>query len=222
MKLLLVGILAAHTQALKNSDEFLCDWSPDIERAQALMNLYEYDCVLIGIAGNEAYTWFWLQEMNNENKNEGIICVSDKDLIADRLKAFELGADDYFTLPMHDLEMSARIKSVVRRKRFHTSSKVYMGNLVIDLYNRKIGVWDQTLALTKTEYDLLLYLCAQRKRVVAKEALAEYLWGQKVDDLDSYNLLFAHLKNLRKKLLLAKAGIEIKNIYKMGYQIIET
>ncbi|HTF80750.1 MAG TPA: response regulator transcription factor [Cytophagales bacterium] len=220
MKLLLVNIGAREARDL-HDNYFLVDTAKCTIEASEKTDLYEYDCLVISSEGIELDCFRWLEQLSKSNKEEGVIMMSPDHSIEHKLKAFEMGVDDYLPMPMHASEIVARIKSVTRRKKFRTNNKLYMGNLVMDLYTRKVQVWDHLLALTKTEYDILLHLNANKQRIVSKEALAEYLWGTDADQLDSFNVLFAHIKNLRRKLLAAKSGVEIKNVYKMGYQIIE-
>lgn len=221
MKLLLVNFSDTDLSDFKISQDFLHDRVSSIQQASEKFLLYEYDCLVIKIDKIEVECYGWLRQFSENNRNEGLIFLSTNDALEYKLSAFELGVDDYLVLPMHSEEIIARIKSVTRRKKFQSNSKIYIGNVVIDLYARTVFVWDRPLKLTKTEYDILLHLHANKLRVVSKELLAEYLWGDDVDNLESFNILFAHIKNLRKKLLNAKSGVEIKNVYKVGYQIIE-
>jgi DNA-binding response OmpR family regulator len=82
-------------------------------------------------------------------------------------------------------------------------------------------VWNNPINLTRKEYDILLYLISNKNRVVSKITLAEYIWGDNSSELDSFDTLFAHIKNLRKKLKSAKAEVDFKSIYGVGYQIVE-
>lgn len=220
MKLLLVNLSDTELQKSDFVDDFISDLVFHMDTAREQLDLYEYDCIVVHTPS--ADTFVWLDHFIHQNRSEGLIFMGTEAPVSDKLRAFEAGVDDYIALPMHMSELVARIKSVIRRKRYQTPAKLYVGNLVIDVFRRQIQVWDKTLKLTKTEYDIFLYLNAHRKRIVAKETLAEYLWGAKSGELDSFNILFAHIKNLRRKLLMAKSGVEVNNIYKIGYQIIET
>lgn len=184
-------------------------------------DLYEYDCILLNPDLSDASGFKLLEELNSNERNDGVIIISANSSLEEKLKSFDLGADDFLAKPFEISELHARLNAVVRRKKFNTKSKLYFANLVIDFQLKTVFVWDRSVSLTKKEYEILLHLIANKNRVISKDNLAEYLWGEHSDNMDSYDFLFAHIKNLRKKLKEAKAEIEIKNIYKTGYQIIE-
>jgi two-component system, OmpR family, response regulator CiaR len=189
--------------------------------ASEKVNLYEYDCILMELKLPDQSGLNLLELLKHDERSDGVIVISNPTTLEQKLKTFELGADDFLTKPIEFSELIARIKAVVRRKKFNVKSKLYFANLVIDLSLKKVFIWDNALSLTKKEYEILLHLIANKNRVVSKGSLAEYLWGEHADSVDSYDFLFAHIKNLRKKLKGVKAEVEIKNSYKMGYQIIE-
>lgn len=221
MKLLLVNISVNALIDAKEQNNLLIDAADDVRTASEKAELYPYDCIVVLIDRIEQQAFDWLQNLAEGNRKEGIVLVSKSNSVEQKIKAFDLGVDDFVVLPIDTSEFLARVKAIVRRKTFNTKSKLYIGHLVIDTFSRNVKVWDKTLGLTKTEYDILLHLIANKDKVISKVALAEYLWGDEVDQLDSYNVLFAHIKNLRKKILAAKGGIEIQNVYRVGYQIIE-
>lgn len=200
---------------------YLYDAVRTCSAASEKVDLYEYDCILLDLNLPDAPGIKLLEQLNHNERTDGIIILSAFSVLEEKLKAFALGADDYLTKPFDLPELHARINAVVRRKKFQTKNKVYFANLVIDIQLKTVFIWDKPINLTKKEYEILLHLIANKNRVISKDTLAEYLWGEHADNVDSYDFLFAHIKNLRKKLKEAKAEIEIKNIYKTGYQIIE-
>lgn len=221
MKLLLVNISINALVEAKEQGALLFDAVGSVPMASEKAELYAYDCVVVQIDGVEQNVFEWLSWLAEGNRREGIVLVSKHNEVQQKIKAFDLGVDDFVVLPIDASEFLARVKAIVRRKTFNTKTNLHIGHLVIDTFSRNVKVWDKVLSLTKTEYDILLHLIANKEKVISKLALAEYLWGDEVDQLDSYNVLFAHIKNLRKKILTAKGGIEIRNVYRVGYQLIE-
>jgi DNA-binding response OmpR family regulator len=191
------------------------------EEASEKLSLYEYDCIVLSAHLPKGKSMQLLAQAASANKSEGIILLSKQGTIEERIQALDLGADDFMTVPIHFLELMARIRAVIRRKRFSAKNHLYYGNLVIDLLSNTVKVWDTPLHLTKKEYELLLYFIANKEKSISKATLTEYLWGDGADNMDSFNLLFTHIKNMRRKLSQAKAELEIKNVYGVGYQIIE-
>ncbi len=183
--------------------------------------LYDYDCILLDINLPDGNGLRLLDELNKVNKSEGVIIISARNSIDDKIKGLNLGADDYLTKPFHLSELNARIQAVIRRKKFDSSRKIIFANLEIDLAQLLVSVAHRPVSLTKKEFDILQHLVANRNSVVSKNALIEYIWGDYVDNLLSVDLVSTHLKNLKKKLKLAHASVEIRNIYAVGYQIKE-
>lgn len=180
-----------------------------------------YDCILLSPEITEKNTRELLEKFRNENRQDGLVVLCNGISKDSKLELFSKGADDVLHWPIDKDELIARIKAIVRRKKFNTKSKLYFANLVIEFESRKVFVWNNPISLTKKEYEILLHLIANKNRVVTKESLAGYLWSDYFDKSDSFDFLFAHLKNLKRKLKEAKAELVIKNIYGTGYQIEE-
>jgi DNA-binding response OmpR family regulator len=180
-----------------------------------------FDCILISArVSSEQSTRLldWLVKENRQDATLAFVTSPDKEL---KLKLYAHGADDVLDWPLDADVLEAKIKAIVRRKKFNTRSRLYFANLVIDFEARKVFVWSNPINLTKKKYDILLHLVANKNTVVKKEELAGYLWSDYADKADSFDFLFAHLKNLKRKLKEAKAELVIKNSYGVGYIIEE-
>lgn len=202
-------------------EEYSCTLTHRYNEAEEWLSLYEYDCILLSDEWKEQGVLRLLDLLERNNKTDGVIIISTNQQSEQRVKLLDHGADDVLSFPFEDSELLARIRAVIRRKKFNTKTKLYFANLVIDFQTKSVKVWDTPVNLTKKEYEILLFLISKKNIVSSKTELSEYLWGGEVEELDSFNILFAHLKNLRKKLSTAKAEVEIKNHYGIGYQIIE-
>jgi DNA-binding response OmpR family regulator len=111
------------------------------------------------------------------------------------------------------------LKSVLRRRKFSGNKEVLFSNLRIDTEAHKLFINNDEVDLTPKEFDILLHLVINHHRVISKNSLVAHLWGD-YTDVDSFDFLFTHLKNLRKKMEKAKANVEIKSVYAVGYQIV--
>ncbi len=203
------------------TNDFLFEWAKNREEALEKIALYEYDGLLLEIPDLQHPIMDVLHQAVAAKRSEGLLIVSQNPSISDKINLLDAGADDFLQIPFYPEELYARIRAVIRRKRFQTGQKLYLGNVVVDFLSKQVHVWDKDLNLTKKEYELLLYFISHKGKTLSKTALAEYLWGEEVDNMDSFNLLFAHIKNLRKKLLASHSELEIKNLYGVGYQMIE-
>ncbi len=192
-----------------------------LKKAGEKLKSSEFDCIVIPIGKEPDKGFQLIQQLNNENRTDGLLILSEDDSLEFMVQCLDLGADDYIVMPFQIPALYARLKAVVRRRKFNARAKLYFANLVIDFYLKKVYVWDTAINLTKKEYEILLHLIANKNSSVAKESIADHVWGDYLKSIDSYDFLFAHIKNLKHKLKSAKAELVIKNIYNIGYQIEE-
>ena len=160
-----------------------------------------------------------LKMIKKRGLQDGVIIVSAKDSLDDKLEGLDLGADDYLPKPFHMAELRARVKAVLRRRNFEGSDILQFSNISINTSIRSLSIENEEVELTRKEYDLLLYLASNKNRMVTKSALAENVWGDNIDQADSFDFIYSQIKNLRKKLDTYKADIEVKAIYGIGYKL---
>jgi DNA-binding response OmpR family regulator len=162
-----------------------------------------------------------LRELKDNRKSDGVIIVSAKNSIDDKINGLRIGADDYLPKPFHLSELSARIAAIIRRKQFTGNNLVSFNELAIDTLSKEVRVHDHILDLTRKEYQLLLYFIVNKGRVISRNAIAEHLWGAELDLSGSLDFIYTHIKNLRKKLHEAGANDYIRSLYGMGYKFTE-
>ncbi|HYW94210.1 MAG TPA: response regulator transcription factor [Bacteroidales bacterium] len=197
---------------------FLCEWAVNFDEAKEKINLYEYDCILVDIELPDGSGLNIVSELKKLRNDAGILIVSALDNLGDKVNGLNTGADDYLTKPFHFEEMLARVNSIIRRKTFHGSPDLVFREIVINPDRHDVVVADKPVALTHKEYDLLLYLVTNRDRVLKKEVIAEHIWGDDIDQSDSFDFLYNHIKNLRKKIANAGGKDYIHAVYGIGYQ----
>ncbi len=198
---------------------FLYELAHDYSTAEEKIMLYDYDCVILDINLPDGSGFDILKKLRQHQKLDGVLILSARDSIDDKMRGFELGADDYLTKPFFLSELNARVRAIIRRKKFNTNKDLLFGNILIDLDQHLVKVDNEPLNFTKKEFAILTHLISNQKRVVTKTALSEYIWGDYVDEANSFGFLFSQMKNLKRKLKEAGALIEIDNIYGVGYQI---
>jgi two-component system, OmpR family, response regulator CiaR len=213
----LLGILTDFLAKEKYSYDAVTTYREAFEKVE----LYEYDCILLDINLPDNSGFKLLDDLNAIKKVEGVIIISARHSIDDKIKGLNLGADDYLTKPFHLSELNARIQAVIRRKKFETPRTVKFANVELDPPRLTALVNNVELGLTKKEFDIVQHLIANKNIVVSKNSMLEYIWGDYVDKSQSIDLLSTHLKNLKKKLKNANAKVEIRNVYGVGYQIVE-
>lgn len=221
MKILLIEDeheIALNIQNYLNENEFVCEWETNVSGAMERLELYEYDVVLLDLRLSTRHGFEILQFLKSKQRNEGIIIISAKDNIETRIEGLTLGADDYIIKPFHLPELLVRIQALIRRKQFNGINEVIFNELTIDLMAKSVKVGKTQIDLTRMEFQLLVYLVGNKNRVLSKSAISENLSGDMADMLDNYDFIYAHIKNLKKKLKEAGCGEYIKTVYGLGYK----
>lgn len=221
MKILIIEdekVLSDSILSYMKAEKYLCEQAFDYNDALMKVRLYDYDCVLLDLTLPGGDGLDILRDIKQRNSQAGVIIVSAKNSLDDKIRGLEIGADDYLSKPFHLAELSIRIYAVIRRREFGASNVVENNGIRIDLLEKSVVANGNTVALTKSEYDLLLFFIGNRNRILSKNAIAEHLSGEFADVIDNFDFIYAHIKNLKSK--LAACGVLgcIQNIYGMGYK----
>jgi DNA-binding response OmpR family regulator len=213
-----VPLLTAMKRALK-SDGFQCEISKTFELAYEKLMLYEYDVLIVDINLPDGTGLDLVRKIKKHNSQTGVIVVSARNSLENKIEGLNLGADDYITKPFEMAELIARVKSVLRRRKFEGKSLITYGEISIDPDQRVVFVNEQKADLTKSEFDILVFFVSNPTRVLSKEGIAEHIWGDNMDLVDSFDFIYSHIKNLRKKLIALGAQDPIKAVYGIGYKL---
>lgn len=203
------------------SENYLCEQAFDYNDAMEKVSVYDYDCILLDLmlpGGNGLYI---LQKIRQRKNPVGVIIVSAKDSLDDKVYGLKIGADDYLAKPFYLPELSMRIYAIIRRKELSVSNILQSNGISIDLLTKTVTVDSHDIVLTKMEYELLLFLIANKNRVLSKSAMAEHLSGDMADMMDNHDFVYTHIKNLKSKLSDTGYADCIKNIYGTGYKWVE-
>ena len=204
--------LAKSIATYLSEQHYLCEFAPTLQDALDKIQLYQYDCILLDIGLPDGNGLKLLEELKTQRKQDGVIIISAKNALDDKIHGLQLGADDYLTKPFHLSELTARIYSLIRRKQFNSSNIVVQNEIQIDLLAKTVVVNDLPVVLTKKEFDLLMFFIGNKNKVISKSTLAEHLSGDIADMLDNHDFVYAHVKNLKKKLQDAGSQSYIKTV----------
>jgi DNA-binding response OmpR family regulator len=199
---------------------YRCEQAGTVEMGSEKVNLYEYDCMLVDIGLPDGSGLSLIKELKKCHPETGIIIISAKNSLDDKISGLDLGADDYLTKPFHLPELNSRIKSLLRRRKFEGKQELVIDKITIQPENRQVFVGPEQLPLTRKEFDLLMFFVSNRGRVLTKESIAEHLWGDFADSADSFDFVYSHIKNLRRKLLERTGTDYFQNVYGTGYTFI--
>ena len=179
---------------------------------------YDYDCIMLDIMLPDGNGLRLLEHVKSQDSSVRIIIISARDSLDDKIEGLELGADDYLPKPFYMAELSARIRSVMRRGNASVRDTMTAANITLDLKSRRVYVNGNEITLLKKEFNILLYFMQRPEHIVDKAVLAEAVWGDHIDMVDNFQFVYAQIKNLRKKLSTAGSKKNIKAVYGFGYK----
>lgn len=177
-----------------------------------------YDCFVIDIGLPDGNGLDLIPLIKERDSNAGILILTARDALTDKITSLESGADDYLTKPFHLSELAARIKAIYRRRNLGGNTVIRHNEIEVIIQTRIVKVNGKPLTLTRKEYDLLVYFLSNKERVLSRESIVEHLWGDEVIMADTFDFLYTHIKNLRKKIMDKGGRDYIRSVYGIGYR----
>lgn len=211
----------------KSIDQYLtaegniCDWAATYDQGYQKLSIYDYDCVLLDLTLPDGEGLQLLKHLKKINKTDGVLIISARNSLDQKIEGLSLGADDYLIKPFHLSELYARIMAIVRRRNFNGNSIVQFNELEIDTISKELKVNNKRVYLTRKEFDLLLYFVTNKNKVISKSAAVVHIWGDEADMADSFDFIYTHIKNVRKKLTDAGCKDYFQSVYGIGYKFSE-
>jgi DNA-binding response OmpR family regulator len=221
MKVLIIEDELALQQSIQKYLEhqgIVCEAVGDFRNGLEKVRTYNYDCVVVDIGLPYGSGLNIVKELKEIESKAGIIIISAKNSLEDKLMGLELGSDDYLTKPFHLSELNARINAIIRRRNFGGSKNITFNEIKLYPEAQRVTIDQKAIELTEKEYQLLEYFIANQRRVLTKAAIASHIWGDEYEQVSSYDFIYSHIKNLRKKLIDAGSEDYIKTVYGTGYR----
>jgi len=225
MKILIIEDEKALQESIQKYLEhqgYVCETAGDFKTGKEKVSEFIYDCIVVDIGLPYGSGLDIVKELKNMESKAGIIIISAKNALEDKLKGLELGSDDYLTKPFHLSELNARINAIIRRRSFGGSKIIPFNEIKLDAEAQRVTVDEKAVDLTDKEYQLLEYFVANQRRVLTKGAIAEHIWGDEYMQVSNYDFIYSHIKNLRKKLIDAGSEDYIKTVYGSGYRFTDS
>ena len=218
MRVLIVeddAVLAdALTETLRR-EGYIVDSVATAEQAEAATATSDFDLFVldIGLPGMDGFTW--LRRLRARGGHQGVLVLTAREAVADRVHGLTLGADDYLAKPFANEELLARMAALARRGRVQRSRVIEHGSLAVDLDRKRATVNGASLDLSPREFAILSYLFSNMGAIVAKDRIAGAVssWDEHL----SPNAVEVHVSRLRAK--LQPAGIDIRTVRGLGYLV---
>ncbi|MDC8106183.1 MULTISPECIES: response regulator transcription factor [Chryseobacterium] len=209
----------AHSMTYYLEEEhYICECAYNYNEALERLSFNTYDCLLLDIMLPDGNGLNLLNHIKSEKINSGILIISAKDALDDKIKGLEKGADDYITKPFHLPELHARLRAVYRRKKMDGYNDVRFNEILLNTDTFEVFIHENRLDVTQKEFELLLYFLVNKNRVLSKQSIANHLWGDHTDNLANFDFVYQHVKNLRKKIAIAQGNDYVETIYGLGYK----
>jgi len=199
--------------------DFICETAASFFAAEDKLAAFDYDIIILDITLPDGNGLNLLKNIKKEGKDTGVLIVSARNSLDDKVKGLDIGADDYITKPFHLSELNSRINAVLRRRKFNGTKDIVFEEYKLLPEEREVYIKNIKLQLTPKEYELLLFFLTNKNRVLTRQSIAEHLWGDYMDMADRFDFVYTHLNNLRKKIRKSGGNDYIKTVYGIGYKL---
>ncbi len=197
---------------------YICELAGTFDIAKEKLAMFTYDCILLDIMLPGGNGLDLLKLIKEDKISSGVLIISAKNALDDKINGLEGGADDYITKPFHLPELHARVRAIYRRKKLEGSNLITFNEINLNTDTLEARINETLLNITRKEFELLLYFVVNKNRVLSRQSIAEHLWGDYTDDLANFDFVYQHVKNLRKKISAAHGGDYIETVYGLGYK----
>jgi DNA-binding response OmpR family regulator len=224
MKILIIEDEKELVAAIKNFLEpegFLCETASSYFEAEDSLSAFNYDIIILDLTLPGGDGLDLIKLIKDKNRHAGLLIISAKNSLDDKIKGLDMGADDYLTKPFHLAELNSRVKSIARRRHFDGANELIFNEIKINTDSNEVLINGTILDLTKKEYEILLYFIVNRNKVITRESIAEHVWGDNISYTDNYDFIYSHIKNVRRKIEEKNGKNYLHNVYGIGYKFSE-
>ncbi|THJ57512.1 heavy metal response regulator transcription factor IrlR [Burkholderia sp. LS-044] len=193
---------------------YVVDWVEDGITGQHQAETEEYDLLVLDVMLPGQDGWTLLQNLRR-SKLTPVLFLTARDDVGDRVKGLELGADDYLAKPFDFVELTARIKSILRRGQPRDSNTLRVADLELDLTRRKATRQGDTILLTAKEFALLWLLMRREGEILPRATIASQVWDMNFNS--DTNVVDSAIRRLRSKIDDAYDPKLIHTVRGMGY-----
>ncbi|MBP0595563.1 heavy metal response regulator transcription factor IrlR [Paraburkholderia sp. LEh10] len=193
---------------------YIVDWVEDGISGQHQAESEDYDLLILDVMLPGQDGWALLRNLRRTRRTP-VMFLTARDDVGDRVKGLELGADDYLAKPLDFVELTARVKSILRRGQPRDSNTLRVSDLELDLTRRKAIRQGDTILLTAKEFALLWLLMRRAGEILPRAIIASQVWDMNFDS--DTNVVDSAIRRLRSKVDDAYEPTLIHTVRGMGY-----
>jgi len=191
-----------------------------VDGEEALDKIFnsEFDIIILDIMLPKQDGFSVLKEIRQAGINTPVLMLTARKSVDEKVKALDLGADDYLAKPFSLDELMARVRAVLRRSCEQKDAVIRVGNIQLNTATREVLVDGKAVELTMREFSILEFLMYNKNKAVSRFSLAEHVWGDAFDPFSMSNFIDVHIKNIRRKIGDVNGSV-IRTIRGVGYMI---
>lgn len=219
MRLLLIedeAAIACRTQESLEEARYTVDWARDGVEALALAQEQEYAAIILDLMLPGIDGWEVCETLRRRRNATPILMLTARGALEDRIRGFDVGADDYLSKPFDLSELRVRVRALIRRSAVHRTRLIRIDDMEIDVEARRVSRAGREVSLTAREYALLEALARNEGRVLSREYIQERVWN---DDESYSNTIAVRIRQLRQKVDDGASVRLIHTVYGQGYAL---
>ena len=211
--------LASEVIDYLSKNGYVCKWASSCEEALEEINCNDYDILLLDLGLPDGSGFDVLKAVRKTQSKIAVIIITARGELDDRINGLQLGADDYLTKPFALTELGARLYAIIRRIHGFTVNDINIHGFSVQLQDYKVSFDENSVNLTKKEFDIFQYLVLNKNRVITRLQLTEHIWGDILEVNSDSNFIDVHVRNLRKKLDKFTPIPWFETVRNVGYRI---
>ncbi len=196
-------------------EAFAVDFAADGLTGLSLAREHDYDAIVLDLMLPHLDGLGVCRSLRKDGRQTPVLILSARDMIEDRVRGLDAGADDYMVKPFAVAELTARLRALQRRRQGATPASYKVGDLSLDPATRAVSRGARTLSLTAKEYALLEYFMRRAGAVLTRTMIAEHVWDFTFEHAS--NVVDVYVKHLRDKIDLAGTPSLIQAVRGVGY-----
>lgn len=219
MKVLIIEDEKILSDTIKDvlKEDYEVEQAYDGQEGEIFIKKGKYDAIVLDLMFPIYDGYTVLEKIRNFKVPTPVLILTAKDSLEDKLKGFNLGADDYLTKPFAKEELKARIEAIIRRNNPNYKKKIKFKDLLIDIKKRKVFINKKELKVQGKQFDMLIYLLEYQNKIITKEQIFDKIWG--FNSETSTDVVEVYANGIRKELKKYDYDKFFRTIKGVGYMI---